>query len=75
MEEVHERKTKEIGRKGLLHLHRGGAQGTGNACEGRYVGVNRERPQHAQYGEEGSEGPLGGAPKCVGVGIHRVGNG
>ena len=57
VEEVHHRKAQQIAGQRLLHLHRGCAQRGGDARERRQVGVYRERPEHAQAGQQQRECP------------------
>ena len=66
VEQVHDREAEQIGRQRLLHLDRRRADRAGDAGEGRQVGVDRERPEHAQAGEQEGQGPARGrARSCV----------
>jgi hypothetical protein len=71
VKQIHDRKAEQVGRQRLLHLHRRGADGLRNAGEGRQVGVDGKRPQHAQARQQDSKGPARCAPDLEGVGIHR----
>ena len=73
VEQVHQRKAEQVARQRLLQLHRRGADGPGDAGEGRQVGVDGERPDHAQAGEQQGQLPARAAPECGGVGVHRGG--
>ena len=57
VEQIHHREAEQVGRERLLHLDRRGADRPGDAGEGRQVGVDRERPEHAQAGEQDGQGP------------------
>ena len=70
MEQVHEGEAEQVGRQGLLHLHRGGAQRPGDAGKRRDVGVDRERPQHAQHRQQCRQGPARAAPEWRGFRLH-----
>ena len=59
VEEVHDGEAEQVGRERLLHLDRRRADRLGDAGEGRQVGVDRERPEHAEAGQEDGQGPAG----------------
>ena len=63
VEQVHDGEAEQVGRERLLHLDRRGADRLGDAGEGRQVGVDRERPEHAQAGQEHGQGPAGRLPE------------
>ncbi len=71
VEQVHHREAEQVARQRLLHLHRRRADRRRDARERRQVGVDRERPQHAQAGQQQGQRPARAAPERVGVGIHR----
>ena len=73
MEEVHDREAEQVARQRLLHLHRRGADGRGDARKRWQVGVDRERTDHAHAGQQQSQRPARAAPEGCRVGIHGVG--
>ena len=75
VEQVHDREAEQIGRQGLLHLDRGRADRSCDAGERRQIGVDRERAEHAEAGEQQRQCPAGCAPQRRGIGIHRFGSG
>ncbi|MPN44338.1 hypothetical protein SDC9_191902 [bioreactor metagenome] len=70
MKQVHEGKTQQVGRQGLLHFYGGCAQCLGNAREGGNIGVNRERAQHAENGKQHGQSPTRSAPERGEVVLH-----
>ena len=70
VEQVHEGEAEQVGRQRLLHLHRRRAQRLGDAGEGRQVGVDRERPQHAEQASSTARAQRGACQIVVGVRIH-----
>ena len=72
VEQVHRGKAEQVGRQRLLHLHRRGGERTGDAAEGRQVGVDRKRPEHAQAGQQQRQGPARAGPELGRVGVHRL---
>ena len=52
MEQIHEGEAEQIGRQGLLHLDGRGLQRIANGGECRDVGIDGERAQHAQHGQQ-----------------------
>jgi hypothetical protein len=71
VEQVHRREAEQVARQRLLHLHRRGLQRTRDAGEGRQVGVDRERPEHAQAGKQHGQRPARSAPEGGSVRVHR----
>ena len=75
VEQVHDREAEQVRRQRLLHLDRRRADRLRDAGEGRQVGVDRERPEHAEAGEQDGQGPAA-VPRQSGacVGIHAAGS-
>ena len=73
VEQVHQCEAGEVARQRLLHLDRRRAERAGDARERRQVGVDRERPEHRQAGEQQRQRPARGAPERGGIGIHGAG--
>ena len=72
MEQIHEGEAEQIGRQGLLHLDGRGLQRIANGGECRDVGIDGERAQHAQHGQQDGQGPQGRFPETLGIdGVHQ----
>jgi hypothetical protein len=52
VEEVHRREAEQVGRQRLLHLQRRGVERRADRRERRQVGIDRERPEHAEAREQ-----------------------
>ena len=70
VEQVHHGKAEEIRRQRLLHLHRCGADLCRDARERRQVGIDRERPEHAEAREQQRQRPTRALPQGLGVRVH-----
>src|SRR3989344_4930511 len=70
MEQAHEGESKQVGRQRLLDLDGRCVQVGGDAREGRQVGVDGERPEHAERRQQHGHGPAWPLPELVGLGVH-----
>ena len=70
MKQVHEGIAEQIRRQRLLHLHRRRAERLSDGPERRNVGIDGERPEHAEHGQQDRQGPARTCPQAFGVGVH-----